>query len=46
MPNAKNRLVEEVYTTSPHEVAAFSDLPFNDPSLLEAADRIEGATDR
>lgn len=43
MPNAKNRLVENAYVTGRYRAADFSDQPFNDPDLLEAADRIEGA---
>ena len=41
MPNAKNRVVENAYTTGSYQSAAFSDRPFNDPQLLEAAKRIE-----
>jgi hypothetical protein len=41
MPNAKNRIVENAYTTGTYQVTTFSDRPFNDPQLLEAAKRIE-----
>jgi hypothetical protein len=42
MPNAKNALVEDAHVTASHRVAGFSDAPFDDPDLLDAADRIEG----
>ena len=38
---AKNRLVENAYRTGAYQVSAFSDRPFDDPQLLEAAKRIE-----
>ena len=41
MPNAKNRVVENAYTTGAYGASAFSDRPFDDPQLLEAAKRIE-----
>jgi hypothetical protein len=41
MPNAKNRLVENAYVTGPYRVAQFSDAPFDDRDLLDAADRLE-----
>ncbi len=41
MPNAKNRLVENAYVTGPYRVAQFSDAPFQDRDLLDAADRLE-----
>jgi hypothetical protein len=41
MPNAKNRLVEWAYTTAAHRAAAFSDAPYDDPALLDAAERVE-----
>jgi hypothetical protein len=41
MPNAKNRVVENAYTTGAYQSATFSDRPFNDPQLLEAAKRVE-----
>src|SRR6185369_12101253 len=41
MPNAKNRIVENAYTTGTYQSVAFSDRPFNDPQLLEAAKRVE-----
>ena len=42
MPNAKNELVEDAFVTAAYRAAAFSDAPFNDPDLLDAAERIEG----
>jgi uncharacterized protein DUF4784 len=41
MPNAKNRLVENAYVTQRYTAAGFSDRPFNDPNLLETAERLE-----
>lgn len=41
MPNAKNRVVEWPYRTGAHPVTAFTDRPFDDPDLLEAARRLE-----
>jgi uncharacterized protein DUF4784 len=41
MPNAKNRLVENAFVTGHYTAAQFSDEPFNDPDLLEAASRLE-----
>ncbi len=43
MPNAKNRVVENAYTTAPYRAADFSDRPYNDPNLLDAAARLERA---
>lgn len=42
MPNAKNDVVENAHTTAAYEVEGFSDAPFDDPDLLDAADRLEG----
>ena len=42
MPNAKNRLVENAHLTVAYPVSAFGDTPFDDPDLLEAADRLDG----
>jgi hypothetical protein len=42
MPNAKSALVEDAHVTAPYRVAGFSDAPFDDPDLIDAADRIEG----
>ncbi len=44
MPNAKNTLVENAHRTGAWRAAAFTDRPFGDPDLLEAADRLEGST--
>jgi hypothetical protein len=41
MPNAKNRLLENAYLTAAYPVTAFTDQPFQDPALLDAADRLE-----
>jgi len=41
MPNAKNRLSEANYHTAPYDLAAFTDRPFNDPGLLDAASRLD-----
>jgi hypothetical protein len=41
MPNAKNRLAENAYQTAAYRAAGFSDRPYQDPDLLEAAERIE-----
>jgi hypothetical protein len=41
MPNAMNRLVENAYVTDRYAASQFSDAPFNDPDLLEAANRLE-----
>jgi hypothetical protein len=41
MPNAKNRLVENAFVTAAYDAAEFSDAPFNDPDLLDAARRVE-----
>jgi hypothetical protein len=43
MPNAKNRLVEDAYVTGGYRAADFSNQPFNDPDLLDTAERMEGA---
>jgi hypothetical protein len=41
MPNAKNRPLENAWMTRPYRASAFSDRPFDDPDLLDAAERIE-----
>jgi hypothetical protein len=41
MPNAKNRLVTNAHLTAPYRFAQFSPEPFNDPDLLDAAERLE-----
>jgi hypothetical protein len=41
MPNAKNRLVENAMVTRAYPASSFTDRSFDDPDLLEAADRIE-----
>lgn len=40
MPNQKNDVVSGAYVTKPHPVTAFSDRPYNDPDLLDAAARL------
>jgi hypothetical protein len=45
MPNAKNRLVENAHVTAAYRVATFTDVPYDDPDLLEAADRLEATGD-
>ena len=41
MPNAKNRLAEWVHVTAAYHATDFTDQPFNDPDLLDAAQRLE-----
>jgi len=41
MPNAKNHVLENAYVTAAHRAAAFTDRAFDDPELLEAAERAE-----
>ncbi len=41
MPNAKNRLVEHAHRTAGYRFAQFSEAPFDDPDLLDAAARME-----
>jgi hypothetical protein len=41
MPNQKNDVAELAYTTRPYRAAQFSDRSFDDPDLLEAAERLE-----
>jgi hypothetical protein len=43
MPNAKNRLVENAYVTGPYRAAEFSDRAYDDPHLIDAAQRLERA---
>jgi hypothetical protein len=40
MPNQKNDVATSPYVTRPYAVTAFSDRPFNDPGLLDAAARL------
>jgi hypothetical protein len=42
MPNAKNRLIEDAHLTGPYRAAQFNPAPFDDPNLLDAADRLDG----
>lgn len=44
MPNAMNRPLENGWTTGAYRASAFTDRPFGDPALLEAAERIERDT--
>ena len=41
MPNAKNRLSEADYRTAAYDLGTFTDRPFNDAGLLDAAKRAE-----
>jgi hypothetical protein len=41
MPNAKNRLVENAHVTAAYDADQFSDAPFDDADLLDAARRVE-----
>jgi hypothetical protein len=41
MPNAKNRLLENAWVTRAYGASSFTDRPFGDPALLDAAERIE-----
>jgi hypothetical protein len=41
MPNQKNDVVVNAHVTKPYDVAQFSDRPFNDPDLLDAAARLD-----
>ena len=41
MPNAKNRVQENAYLTSAYRASAFTDQPFNDPVMIDAAERLE-----
>ncbi len=45
MPNAKNRLVENAHVTAAYRVGTFTDAAYDDPDLLEAADRLEATGD-
>src|SRR6185369_5452671 len=41
MPNQKNDVVTDAYTTRAYRAADFSDAAFNDPNLIETAERLE-----
>jgi len=41
MPNAKNRLADRVYVTGAYPAGGFTDAPYGDRALLDAADRVE-----
>jgi len=41
MPNQKNDVAENAHATRPYPFTAFSDRPFDDPDLLDAARRLE-----
>lgn len=43
MPNALNDLVEDVHRTRAYPLARFTDRPFANPGLLQAAERLERA---
>lgn len=42
MPNAKNNVLENAHRTGAYAAADFSDAPYDDADLLDAADRLEG----
>ena len=44
MPNAKNRLADGVHVTAAYAAARFTDASYDDPDLLDAADRVEHDT--
>ncbi len=44
MPNQKNDVLEFAYVTRGYAAAQFSDQAFNDPDLLDAANRLEADT--
>ena len=41
LPNALGSVLRDAHTTGAHALARFSDLPYADPALLEAASRLE-----
>jgi len=41
MPNAKNRLADSVHVTAAYAAQRFTDASYDDPELLDAADRVE-----
>ncbi len=41
MPNQKNRVLEDAYQTRAYRVEQFTDQPYGNPDLLEAAQRLE-----
>ncbi len=43
MPNQKNRVLTDAYQTRAYRHTDFTNQPFNDPDLLEAAERLEQA---
>lgn len=43
MPNQKNRVLEDAYQTKAYRASDFTDQPYNDPDLLEAAERLESS---
>jgi hypothetical protein len=45
MPNAKNRLADRVHVTGAYAANNFTDAPYGDHELLDAADRVEHDTD-
>jgi hypothetical protein len=44
MPNAKNRLADRVHLTGTYAATRFTDAPYGDTELLDAADRVEHDT--
>ena len=41
MPNAKNRVADRAHLTGPYAANRFTDAPYGDQELLDAADRVE-----
>jgi hypothetical protein len=41
MPNQKNEVLYNAYTTTRYSATQFSDEPFDDPDLIQAAERLE-----
>jgi len=44
MPNAKNRLADRVHLTAAYAASRFTEAPYDDRELLDAADRVERDT--
>ena len=45
MPNGKNRVLENAHVTAAYAAADFTDEPYDDPDLLDAARRVENDGD-
>lgn len=46
MPNQKNRVLENVYRTRAYRTEQFTDQPYGNPDLLDAAERLEAEAAR